>query len=135
RSRLRSRREARGDTDPLHGCAVRRNHAFVVRAFALHRAVGCRSAGIVTARNQRGVALISILLVVALVTALMYHMMTQQSFVVAQTRQVIRADQSLAYALGAEAYARQILFDDWNRPESRLLDTLSEPWAVPSVPF
>ncbi len=84
-----------------------------------------------TARNQRGVALISILLVVALVTALMYHLMTQQSLVVAQTRQVIRADQSLAYALGAEAYARQILFDDWNRPESRLLDTLTEPWAVP----
>ena len=90
---------------------------------------------IVTARNQNGVALISILLVVALVTALMYHLMTQQSFVVAQTRQVIRADQSLAYALGAEAYARQILFDDWNRPESRLLDTLTEPWAVPSMPF
>lgn len=88
-----------------------------------------------TARSQNGVALISILLVVALVTALMYHLMTQQSFVVAQTRQVIRADQSLAYALGAEAYARQILFDDWNRPESRLLDTLTEPWAVPSVPF
>ncbi len=87
------------------------------------------------ARRQQGVALISILLIVALVTALMYHLMTQQALVVAQTRQVIRADQSLAYALGAEAYARQILFDDWNRPESRALDTLSEPWAVPSVPF
>lgn len=79
--------------------------------------------------------MISILLIVALVTALMYHLMTQQALVVAQTRQVVRADQSLAYALGAEAYARQILFDDWNRPESRALDTLSEPWAVPSVPF
>ncbi len=87
------------------------------------------------ARTQHGVALLSILLIVALVTALMYHLMTQQALVVAQTRQVIRADQSLAYALGAEAYARQILFDDWNRPESRALDTLSEPWAVPSVPF
>ena len=41
----------------------------------------------------------------------------------------------MAYALGAEAYARQILFDDWNRPESRVLDTLTEPWAVPAVPF
>jgi len=89
----------------------------------------------VTARTQHGVALISILLIVALVTALMYHLMTQQSFVVAQTRQVMRADQSLAYALGAEAYARQILFDDWNRPEGRLLDALTEPWAVPAVPF
>jgi general secretion pathway protein K len=86
-------------------------------------------------RNQHGVALISILLIVALVTALMYHLMTRQALVVAQTRQVVRADQSLAYALGAEAYARQILFDDWNRPAGRALDTLTEPWAVPSVPF
>ena len=86
-------------------------------------------------RDQRGVALISILLIVALVTALMYHLMTRQALVVAQTRQMVRADQSLAYALGAEAYARQILFDDWNRPEGRAIDTLTEPWAVPSVPF
>ena len=87
------------------------------------------------AQRQRGVALISILLIVALVTALMYHLMTRQALVVAQTRQLVRADQSLAYALGAEAYARQILFDDWNRPASRALDTLTEPWAVPAVPF
>ena len=86
-------------------------------------------------RRQRGVALISILLIVALVTALMYHLMTRQALVVAQTRQVVRADQSLAYALGAEAYARQILFDDWNRPAGRVVDTLSEAWAVPSMPF
>jgi general secretion pathway protein K len=88
-----------------------------------------------TTRRQHGVALISILLVVALVTALMYHLMTRQALVVAQTRQIVRADQSLAYALGAEAYARQILFDDWNRPAGRALDTLTEPWAVPAVPF
>jgi len=69
------------------------------------------------------------------VTALMYHLMTRQALVVAQTRQLIRSDQSLAYALGAEAYARQILFEDWNQPTSRGLDTLTEPWAVPSRPF
>ena len=86
-------------------------------------------------RHQCGVALISILLIVALVTALMYHLMTRQALVVAQTRQVVRADQSLAYALGGEAYARQILFDDWNRPAGRALDALTEAWSVPSVPF
>jgi len=87
------------------------------------------------ARRQRGVALISILLIVALVTALMYHLMTHQALVVAQTRQMIRADQSLAYALGAEAFARQILFDDWNQTASRTSDTLTEPWAIPMTPF
>jgi len=86
-------------------------------------------------RRQSGVALISILLIVALVTALMYHLMTHQSLVVAQTRQMIRSDQSLAYALGAEAYARQILFDDWNQAASRTSDTLTEPWAIPMSPF
>src|SRR5262245_3576211 len=65
----------------------------------------------------------------------MYHLMTHQSLVVAQTRQMIRADQSLAYALGAEAYARQILFDDWNQAASRTADTLTEPWAIPMTPF
>ena len=89
----------------------------------------------VNSRNQRGVALLTILLIVALVTALMYHLMTRQALVVAQTRQLIRADQSLAYAFGAEAYARQILFQDWNDPAGRALDTLTEAWAVPLAPF
>ncbi len=41
----------------------------------------------------------------------------------------------MAYALGAEAYARQIALRRLEPPESRLLDTLSEAWAVPAVPF
>jgi general secretion pathway protein K len=85
--------------------------------------------------RQRGVALISILLIVALVTALLYNLMSRQSLVVAQTRHLIRADQALAYALGAEAYARQILYEDWEQAPSRAVDTLTEVWAVPSAPF
>jgi general secretion pathway protein K len=87
------------------------------------------------ARRQSGVALISILLIVALVTALLYHLIERQALVVAQTRQMVRADQSLAYALGAESYARQILFEDWNQAPSRALDTLTETWAIPAAPF
>jgi general secretion pathway protein K len=85
--------------------------------------------------GQRGVALITILLIVALATAVLYHLLSRQSLVVAQTRQLLRADQTLAYALGGEAYARQLLFDDWNEPTSRSLDTLTEAWAIPSAPF
>lgn len=85
--------------------------------------------------KQRGVALITILLVVVLVSALLYHLVTRQALVVAQTRQVVRADQSLEYALGAEAYARQILYEDWNQAPSRVLDTLTETWAIPAAPF
>ena len=87
------------------------------------------------ARTQRGVALITVLLIVAMATAVLYHLLTRQALVVAQTRQLMRADQTLAYAMGGEAYARQILFDDWNQPTTRAIDTLTEAWAVPSSPF
>jgi len=86
-------------------------------------------------RQQSGVALISIMLVVALVSALVYHLVSRQSLVVAQTRQSIYGDRALAYALGAEAYARQLLFEDWNREETRSIDTLTESWALPGAPF
>jgi general secretion pathway protein K len=87
------------------------------------------------AHQQRGVALITILLVVVLVSALLYHLVTRLALVVAQTRQVVRADQSFEYALGSEAYARQILYEDWNQAPSRALDTLTETWAIPAAPF
>jgi general secretion pathway protein K len=94
-----------------------------------------RDARAMIVRQQRGVALITILLIVALVSALLYHLVARQALVVAQTRQVVRADQSLEYALGAEAYARQILYEDWNNATSRALDTLTETWAIPARPF
>ena len=64
-------------------------------------------------RRQRGVALISVLLIVALCSALMYELLTRHSMVVAKSRQVLYADQARAYTLGAEAFARQILHEDW----------------------
>jgi len=85
--------------------------------------------------RQRGVALISILLIVALVTALVYHLLTRHTLVVAHTRTTVYGDRSLQYALGAEAYARQLLFQDWNDTETRKIDTLADVWALPGVPF
>lgn len=86
-------------------------------------------------RRARGVALISVLLIVALVSALVYRLVTKQSLVLAQTRHVVWGDQALAYAIGGESYARQILFEDWNQPDGRALDALGEPWAQPLAPF
>ncbi len=85
--------------------------------------------------SQHGVALISVLLIVALVVALTYQLMTRQALVIAKTQQLLSSDQALSYALGGEAYARQILFEDWNNPTSRSVDTLNEGWAVPMQPF
>jgi general secretion pathway protein K len=87
-------------------------------------------------RNRAGgVALLSVLLIVALVSALIYDLLERHALVVAQTRQTLYADRALAYALGAEAYARQLLVEDWNDPQTRALDTLTDRWALPGAPF
>jgi general secretion pathway protein K len=86
-------------------------------------------------RHARGVALISVMLIVALCSALMYELLIRHSLVVAKTRQVLYGDQSRAYALGAEAFARQLLAEDWQDEDSRALDSLEEPWAQPIEPF
>ena len=85
--------------------------------------------------RQRGVALLSVLLIVAIVSALLYHLLDRHSLVVAQTRQALAGNQALSYALGAEAYARQLLVEDWTNPESRAFDALTEAWAQPLQPF
>lgn len=84
---------------------------------------------------QTGVALISVLLIVALVVAITYQLMTRHSLVISKTQQVLSSDQAISYALGGEAYARQILFEDWNNPSTREMDTLTEAWAQPMQPF
>jgi general secretion pathway protein K len=85
--------------------------------------------------RSRGVALLSVLLIVAIVSALVYHLLERHSLVIAQTQQTLAGDQALSYALGAEAYARQMLVEDWTNPESRAFDALTEAWAQPLQPF
>jgi general secretion pathway protein K len=43
-------------------------------------------------------------------------------------------DQSLEYALGAETFARQVLFEEWSRTGPGK-DTLQDVWAQPAAPF
>src|SRR5262245_63424029 len=80
-------------------------------------------------RHNRGVALLSVLLIVAIVSALVYHLLERHSLVIAQTQQTLAGDQALSYALGAEAYARQLLVEDWTNPERRAFDGLTEAGA------
>jgi general secretion pathway protein K len=88
-----------------------------------------------TPAHQSGVALISVLLIVALVSALTYHLVTQHSLAIARTQQSTGTAQSLAYALGAEAYARQMLAENFEQPGGRIADHLGEDWAQPLAPF
>ena len=83
--------------------------------------------------RQRGVVLLSVLLILALLTALVYQLVGRQSLVVAQARQTFAGDQALQYALGAEDFARQILRQEWM--DTGAVDNLTEIWAQPLPPL
>ena len=85
------------------------------------------------ALHTPGVALISVLLVVALASAIASQMISRQALTVAHARQVFDGAQAREYALGAEAFARQLLFEDWIADNS--MDTLVEAWSSPTEPF
>ncbi|MEM1436296.1 MAG: type II secretion system minor pseudopilin GspK [Pseudomonadota bacterium] len=84
----------------------------------------------------RGVVLLSVLLIVALLSALAVRMTSRHSLIVAQARQVLGADVTLQYALGAEDFVRQLLFEDWERDtQPEKTDHLGDAWAQPLQPF
>lgn len=86
------------------------------------------------ARGSRGVVLLSVLLVLALLAALAWQLVGAHSLLIAQARFSYTADQALQYALGAEAFARQVLYDEWQSGGAQK-DTLLEVWARPTPPF
>ncbi|MEM6708765.1 MAG: type II secretion system minor pseudopilin GspK [Pseudomonadota bacterium] len=87
-------------------------------------------------RESAGVVLLSVLLIVALLSALAVRMTSRHALIVAQLSQVSGSDVTLNYALGAEAFARQILWEDLEQQaEGELVDHLGEGWAQPLQPF
>ncbi len=83
--------------------------------------------------GQRGVVLLSVLLILALLSALVYQLVGRQTLLVAQARQTFAGDQALQYALGAEAFARQVLRQEWM--DTGAVDNLTEVWAQPLPPL
>ena len=84
--------------------------------------------------GEEGVALISVLLIVAVLTAVVYQLLGRHSLSVAQSRNSLGFDQALSYALGAETLARQALYEDFSESGPGI-DTLEEPWAQAIPPF
>ena len=80
--------------------------------------------------KQRGVALIMVLLVVALATSLAVTMMTQQQLDIRRTTHLLNGEQAYLYALGAESWAKQILWHD-----EKNVDHFKELWANPLPPL
>jgi general secretion pathway protein K len=84
------------------------------------------------ARTQRGVALLTAVLVVALATILLASMLDRNGVSYARTRNLSRAAQADALALGLEDWAKDILRrDEANLPER---DTIRDAWATPLPP-
>jgi general secretion pathway protein K len=82
--------------------------------------------------RQRGVALITALLVVSLVTVIAVAMATRQHIDVRLTGNLLHGEQAYAYALAAESWARVILRRDDNESDH---DSLDEDWATALPPI
>lgn len=85
--------------------------------------------------RQQGVALIMVLLAMALVVMLTAGMTQQQSIRVFKAGHYLAQQQGVSIALGAEAFARQILVRDYeeDKEENKMIDTLDEFWAMNSA--
>lgn len=83
--------------------------------------------------RQRGVALITALLVVALATIAAVAMTRDQGLAVRRAENLRNAEQAWQYALGLEAFARKRLHEDLARGDRK--DTRNEPWASPLPPL
>ncbi len=83
--------------------------------------------------RQRGVALITALLITALVTVVAVAMISRQQLDIRRTGNMLEADQAYMYALAAENLAIEILRDDLNRTT---IDSLQEEWLtpIPAIP-
>ncbi|WP_404362929.1 type II secretion system minor pseudopilin GspK [Marinobacter sp.] len=81
--------------------------------------------------RQRGVALIMVLLAMALVVMLAAGMNKHQSVRIFKAGHYFSQSQGYSIALGAEAFAKQILFRDFeeDREDNTFLDSPDEAWA------
>lgn len=77
-------------------------------------------------KRQRGVALITAVLIAALVTAVAVAMASRQQLDIRRTANLFDTDRAYLFALGGETFARMILADD-RRKNS--VDGLDEFWA------
>lgn len=82
---------------------------------------------------QRGVALLTALVILAIAATLSVGMIWQREIDIRRTANIIQNDQALEYALGAEAWAGQILRRDYlQQPQTT---DLSQDWALQLPPL
>jgi general secretion pathway protein K len=83
--------------------------------------------------RQRGVAVLTAMLVVTIGTIIAVNLMWEATLDLRRTESALAADQGLMYMQGAEAWAADILRQD--QVDSPNSDNLSEPWATELPPL
>ncbi|HET8691570.1 MAG TPA: type II secretion system minor pseudopilin GspK [Steroidobacteraceae bacterium] len=83
--------------------------------------------------RQRGIALLTAIVVVAIATVLAVHIGTRAALDLRRTQGLVALDQGWQVALGAEAWAAEALAEDLE--ESPDSDHLGEAWAQPLPPL
>lgn len=88
-------------------------------------------------KRQRGMALITMLLIFAMVAVLVNGMTAEGFSATRRTGALLHDSQAFAYARGGELLARQILFLDWqgDSTSGEFADALSEEWALVRAPY
>ena len=82
--------------------------------------------------KQGGVALITAILIAALVSVVAVAMATRQTLDIRRTGNMLEVDQAYMYALGMEELAAQVLARD--KKDTGDVDSLLEDWAIPLPP-
>ncbi|MBK8971619.1 MAG: type II secretion system minor pseudopilin GspK [Hahellaceae bacterium] len=89
--------------------------------------------------RQRGMVLILIVFIVALVTILAAGLSTKQSLDIRRATNIVEQNQARSYALGGEFFARNMLRNDWNKDNASKQfidheeDPKDEPWGGNAV--
>ena len=87
-------------------------------------------------RPQRGMALITVLLVVAVVTVVSAGIIARQQLSIRSSTNQLHVRQAWHYALGGETLAKAVLLRDLRQGDPRMpVDHLNESWAKPLAPF
>jgi general secretion pathway protein K len=80
-------------------------------------------------KKQRGVALITVMLVFVIVAVISTQMLRRGQLNIRSVGNLMETRQAYYYALGGEAYARQLLAKDITSANNNI-DTLDEAWAL-----
>lgn len=85
-------------------------------------------------KQQKGVALITVMLILALATILAVSMSSRQQLDIHRSANIFNFEQAYQYVLGAESWAKQILKRD---QEDNQIDSFNDDWAtvLPPLPI